>query len=143
MLLWLENTSCRYTIITDEEKKINWTSDEHSKIKNLCFIKIEFHANHTVWCSHLKHIVVKTYPIWYITNHFWNCCIMIAIWYENLEASLCCSVNRRPIQYDFCAIMVWFWYCYDTCLMKCKHDIRKGLVLDFYGKRFDPSWFFV
>ena len=114
----------------------------HSKTKNLCLIKIEFYANHTVWCPHLKHIAVKTYPIRYITYHYWNCCIMIAIWYENLEASLCCSVNKRPIWYDFYAIMVWFWYCYDTYPIKCRHDIRKRLVLGFYGKSFDLTWSF-
>ena len=32
---------------------------------------------------------------------FWHRCVMIAIGYENQDANLCCSVNRKPIRFDF------------------------------------------
>ena len=43
--------------------------------------------------------------------NFRDRCIVVAIRYESQDANLYCSVNRKPIQYDFHTITKPIRYC--------------------------------
>ena len=49
-------------------------------------------------------------PIQHTTDHFW---------FENQEANLCCSVNRKPFGYDLYTVMKSFWYNVSTVYIMC------------------------